>query len=84
MYNFSDNSAYNNNTYAIQVVHVSSSEDSPLKDGLQAKRKMRGTISKRKLFAAVDEGQQCMMNDQKANAWYSYKFILLIKSSLIT
>ena len=77
MYNFSDNSAFTDNTYVIQVVHVSSSEDSLLQDGLQGKRKMRGTISKRKFFAAVDERQQCMMNDKKANAWYSYKFILL-------
>ena len=77
VYNFSDNSAFNDNTYVIQVVHVSSSEDSPLEDGLQGKWKMQGSISKRKLFAAVHEGQQCMMNDKKANAWYSYKFLSL-------
>ncbi|KAJ7386334.1 hypothetical protein OS493_008453 [Desmophyllum pertusum] len=51
-----------NKTYAIQVVHVSSSEDSPIKDGItQGKRKMSGNLSKRKLFVAVDDGKKDMV-----------------------
>ena len=60
-----------NKTYAIQVVHVSSSEDSPIKDGItQGKRKMSRNLSKRKLFVAVDDGK-------KDSAWYSCKLVVV-------
>ena len=60
-----------NKTYAIQVVQVSSSEDSPVKDGItQGKRKMGGNFSKRKLFVAVND-------DKKDNTWYSCKLVVI-------